>query len=68
MNGRSDRPGLDYILAHGATSLTEAWDARGSSPQDHFMLGDIMELFYPDLAGIQQDSDFPAFWRRQLSV
>ncbi|MGD0767106.1 MAG: glycoside hydrolase family 78 protein [Tepidisphaeraceae bacterium] len=55
MNSRSDRPGYGYILAKGATSLTEGWD--GSASQDHFMLGHIMEWFYADLAGIQQAPD-----------
>jgi alpha-L-rhamnosidase len=57
MNNQSDRPGYGYQLAHGATSLTESWDARGGSSgsQDHFMLGHIMEWFYHDLAGIQID-------------
>jgi hypothetical protein len=55
MNSRSDRPGYGMILAKGATSLTEAWDARPDSSQDHFMLGHIMEWFYGDLAGIQPD-------------
>jgi len=55
MNSRSDRPGYGYILAKGATSLTEGWD--GSASQDHFMLGHIMEWFYADLAGIQQAAD-----------
>lgn len=61
MNSRSDRPGYGYMLTRGATSLTEAWDARGSSSQNHFMLGHIMEWFYADLAGVQQDPDAPAF-------
>jgi hypothetical protein len=55
MNSRSDRPGYGYILAKGATSLTEGWD--GSASQDHFMLGHIMEWFYADLAGIRQAAD-----------
>jgi hypothetical protein len=55
MNSRSDRPGYGYILAKGATSLTEGWD--GSASQDHFMLGHLMEWFYADLAGIQQAAD-----------
>jgi alpha-L-rhamnosidase len=55
MNIRSDRPGYGMMLAKGATSLTEAWDARVDSSQDHFMLGHIMEWFYSDLAGIQPD-------------
>ena len=57
MNNQSDRPGYGYQLAHGATSLTEAWDARASSSQDHFMLGHIIEWFYHDLAGIQIDPE-----------
>jgi len=59
MNNRSDRPGYGYILAKGATSLTEGWD--GSASQDHFMLGHIMEWFYADLAGIQQAPDSVGF-------
>ena len=55
MNSRSDRPGYGYQLAQGATSLTEAWNARRSSSQNHFMLGHILEWFYADLAGIQAD-------------
>ena len=60
MNNQSDRPGYGYQLAHGATSLTEAWDTRTGS-QDHFMLGHIMEWFYHDLAGIQIDPSAPGY-------
>jgi hypothetical protein len=63
MNNRSDRPGYGYQLAHGATSLTEAWDALRSSSQNHFMLGHIMEWFYRDLAGIGLDPAGPGFSR-----
>jgi hypothetical protein len=59
MNSRSDRPGYGYILAKGATALTESWD--GSHSQDHFMLGHIMEWFYGDLAGIKCDPTAIAF-------
>jgi hypothetical protein len=59
MNSRSNRPGYGYILAKGATSLTESWD--GTHSQDHFMLGHIMEWFYSDLAGIQCDPTAVAF-------
>src|SRR5258707_382297 len=55
MNNQSDRPGYGLQLKKGATSLTEAWDARRSSSQNHFMLGKIMEWFYHDLAGLQCD-------------
>lgn len=61
MNSGSDRPGYGYILAKGATALTESWD--GTHSQDHFMLGHIMEWFYSDLAGIQCDPTAVAFKR-----
>jgi len=55
MNNQSDKPGYGYQLQHGATSLTEAWDAGRGSSQNHFMLGHIIEWFYHDLAGIGTD-------------
>ena len=63
MNNQSDRPGYGYQLRQGATSLTEAWDARRGSSQNHFMLGQIVEWFYHDLAGIQCDPAGPGFKR-----
>ncbi len=63
MNNQSDRPGYGYQLRMGATSLTEAWDAGRNSSQDHFMLGQINEWFYHDLAGIQCDPGAPGFRR-----
>jgi alpha-L-rhamnosidase len=51
MNNQTNQPGYGMQLAKGKTSLTEAWD--GGSSQDHFMLGQIQEWFYHDLAGIQ---------------
>jgi alpha-L-rhamnosidase len=53
MTHQSDKPGYGYQLKMGATSLTEAWDARRTSSQNHFMLGQINEWFFHDLAGIQ---------------
>jgi hypothetical protein len=53
INNQSDKPGYGMQLAKGATSLTEAWDAGRDSSQNHFMLGQIQEWFYHDLAGIQ---------------
>ena len=50
---RTDAPSYGYILAQGATSLTEAWD--GGHSQDHFMLGDAEEWFYRGLGGIDVD-------------
>jgi len=63
MNNQSEKPGYGYQLAHGATSLTEAWDAGRGSSQNHFMLGQIMEWFYRDLAGIAPDPSEPGFKR-----
>jgi hypothetical protein len=59
MISRTNNPGYGYILAQGATSMTEGWDASNS--QDHFMLGQATEWFYHDLAGIQTDSTGPGF-------
>jgi alpha-L-rhamnosidase len=61
MNNQSDKPGYGYQLKMGATSLTEAWDARPQSSQNHFMLGQIMEWFYADLAGIAPGPNSPGF-------
>jgi alpha-L-rhamnosidase len=61
MNNQSDKPGYGYQLAQGATALTEAWNARRGSSQDHFMLGQIQEWFYHDLAGIGADLTGPGF-------
>lgn len=61
LNNQSSRPGYGYQLAQGATSLTEAWNAGHKSSQNHFMLGQITEWFYHDLAGIQPDPAGPGF-------
>jgi hypothetical protein len=61
MNSQTNKPGYGIQLARGATSLTEAWDANPSSSQNHFMLGQINEWFYHDLAGIQCDPTGPGF-------
>jgi hypothetical protein len=61
INHQSEKPGYGYQLAHGATSLTEAWDTRRSSSQNHFMLGQINEWFYHDLAGLAPDVQAPGF-------
>jgi alpha-L-rhamnosidase len=54
MNNQSDKPGYGYQLKMGATALTEKWNAdRGIfGSQNHFMLGQINEWFFHDLAGI----------------
>jgi alpha-L-rhamnosidase len=61
MNSRSDVPGYGYQLAHGATALTESWQAYPSVSNDHFMLGHIMEWFYDGLAGITSADSSTAF-------
>lgn len=61
MNNQSEKPGYGYQLQRGATSLTEAWDARPESSHNHFMLGQIMEWFYHDLAGIQPCTEGAGF-------
>jgi hypothetical protein len=57
INNQSAKPGYGLQLKKGATSLTEAWDAGRTSSQNHFMLGQIQEWFYHDLAGIRSDGD-----------
>jgi len=63
MNNQSARPGYGYQLKMGATSLTEKWDAGVGSfgSQNHFMLGQINEWFFHDLAGIATDPAAPGF-------
>ncbi|MDR0901897.1 MAG: family 78 glycoside hydrolase catalytic domain, partial [Opitutaceae bacterium] len=63
MNNQSEKPGYGYQLARGATSLAETWDASPRKSQNHFMLGQITEWFYHDLAGIQPDPAGPGFSR-----
>jgi hypothetical protein len=59
INNQTNKPGYGMQLAKGKTSLTEAWD--GGSSQIHFMLGQIQEWFYHDLAGIQNAPDSAGF-------
>ena len=63
MNNQSEKPGYGYQLKMGATSLTEKWDAGVGSfgSQNHFMLGQINEWFFHDLAGIAADPAAPGF-------
>jgi hypothetical protein len=61
MINQDDKPGYGYQLKMGATSLTESWDANRSSSHNHFMLGQIIEWFYQDLAGISTDPAGPGF-------
>jgi hypothetical protein len=61
MNSKSDVPGYGYQLAHGATALTESWQALPSVSNNHFMLGHLMEWFYAGLAGIKNAEDGIAY-------
>ncbi|MRR52779.1 MAG: alpha-L-rhamnosidase, partial [Rhodocyclaceae bacterium] len=61
MQNQVDKPGYGYQLRKGATSLTEAWDARRDSSQNHFMLGQLMEWLYQGPGGIQPDLSGPGF-------
>jgi hypothetical protein len=63
MNNQSEKPGYGYQLKMGATSLTEKWDAGVGNfgSQNHFMLGQINEWFFHDLAGIAPDPAGPGF-------
>ena len=61
LNNQCEKPGCGMQLKRGATALTEAWDALPSSSQNHFMLGQINEWLFHDLAGIQNDPANPGF-------
>ena len=66
MNSHYDKPGYGWQLAHGATALTESWQAYGFVSNNHLMLGHLMEWLYSGLGGIRQDSTSTAF--RQLEI
>ncbi|MGY3055102.1 alpha-L-rhamnosidase [Pedobacter sp. UYEF25] len=61
MNSRFDVPGYGWQLAHGATALTESWQAYGFVSNNHFMLGHLMEWLYSGLAGIKAANNSIAF-------
>ncbi len=61
MNSHSDVPGYGYQLVHGATALTESWQASRAVSNNHLMLGHIMEWFYSGLAGIRCNEQAVAF-------
>jgi len=61
MNSRTDVPGYGYQLIHGATALTESWQAYRNASNNHFMLGHLMEWFYSGLAGIRPAAGAIAF-------
>ncbi|MDR2674562.1 MAG: glycoside hydrolase family 78 protein [Opitutaceae bacterium] len=61
MNNQAARPGYGHQLAQGCTSLAETWDANPKLSQNHFMLGQITEWFYNDLAGLGIDPGRPGY-------
>lgn len=54
-------PGYAWQLARGATALAESWPAWTGASQNHFFLGQIVEWFYHDLAGLRPDENKPGF-------
>ncbi|AWW30574.1 hydrolase [Echinicola strongylocentroti] len=61
MQNHYDTPGYGFQIQFGLTTLTEQWDPRKGNSWNHFMMGQIEEWFYRDLAGIQSDPDQPGF-------
>lgn len=61
MNSRNDVAGYGYQLAHGATSLTESWNALRYVSNNHFMLGHLQEWFFNGLGGIKPAENTHAF-------
>ncbi|MBO9731502.1 MAG: family 78 glycoside hydrolase catalytic domain [Chitinophaga sp.] len=66
VNARTDVPGYGYQLEHGATALTESWQAYRNVSNNHLMLGHLMEWFYNTIAGIDQAESSNAF--KQLII
>lgn len=61
MNSNYDVPGYGWQLAHGATALTESWQAYGSVSNNHLMLGHLMEWLFSGLGGIRQSEGSIAY-------
>ena len=53
MLNHDETPGYGFQLKHGATTLTEQWDPRQGTSQNHFMMGQIDEWLFKTLGGIQ---------------
>lgn len=53
MNSGFTSPGYGWQLAHGATALTESWQAYGSVSNNHMMLGHLMEWLFGSVGGIR---------------
>lgn len=61
MNCKYDVPGYGWQLAHGATSLTESWQAYGFVSNNHCMLGHLMEWLFSGLGGVRLADEAIAF-------
>lgn len=61
MNSKYDVPGYGWQLAHGATALTESWQAYGFVSNNHCMLGHLMEWLFSGVGGIRQAQESVAF-------
>ena len=57
MNSNADVPGYGWQLKHGATALTESWQAYANVSNNHLMLGHLMEWLYAGLCGIRQTEE-----------
>lgn len=53
--------GYGYQLAHGATALTESWQAYRLFSNNHFMFGHLVAWFYSGLGGIKPSKNSVAF-------
>jgi hypothetical protein len=60
---QDEKPGYGFQLKQGATALTESWHAALGASHNHFMLGQVIEWFYAELAGIKCDPAGPGFKR-----
>lgn len=59
-------PGYAYVLAKGATAMTESWTASRTSSHNHFMLGHVTEWFYGWLLGIRNEPGSVGFERIRI--
>ncbi len=64
---RTSAPSYGYMLARGATALTETWNANPENSQNHFMLGQAEAWFYAGLGGVRIDRRRPATERIRIA-
>ncbi len=57
----TDSPGFGYMIKFGETSLPETWNCARGLSHNHYMMGDIIDWYYSELAGIKRLS--PGFKR-----